>query len=263
MKNVFFLLFILFMSLLSSCVNNVEEPKIDCSVSNLILEIESSVKSDCQVAGSVTVVAEGGREPYSYSANGVDFQENRKIENLFAGNVELFVKDANGCITSVAFNLEAGDNSVSMNVTSTKSDCVNSTGTVTVTATGGTGIYTFSLDESDANDTGNFVNVSAGTHSVKVIDSEGCEITNSITVGAESAVSLINDIMPIVNVNCAISGCHNGTILPNLTSSSAVISNAGRIKIETSDRSMPRGRTLTNTQINQIACWVDAGAKDN
>ena len=80
-------------------------------------------------------------------------------------------------------------------------------------------------------------------------------------------VSYANDIQPVIDTNCALSGCHAGNNgLPDFTVKSEVFDNATSIKFRTSNRTMPPssiGLTLTNEEIENIACWVDAGTPDN
>jgi hypothetical protein len=74
-------------------------------------------------------------------------------------------------------------------------------------------------------------------------------------------------IKPIVESNCAISGCHvTGQQLPTLESYAQIADNAGQIKTRTSNGTMPpasSGLSLTQQEIDAIACWVDEGAPDN
>ncbi len=77
-------------------------------------------------------------------------------------------------------------------------------------------------------------------------------------------ISLSNEVIPLMNTNCAISGCHVvGVQSPNLSVKANVISNASKIKSETQSGNMPRGRTITLAEKNIIKNWVDQGAKDN
>ncbi len=75
------------------------------------------------------------------------------------------------------------------------------------------------------------------------------------------------DIAPIIQLNCAISGCHVANRqFPNLSDYAGVQQHAARIKIRTANGTMPpssSGKNLTVRQINQISCWVDGGALNN
>lgn len=75
-----------------------------------------------------------------------------------------------------------------------------------------------------------------------------------------------NAIKSIVDANCALSGCHNGsTSLPDFTSYAGIKANASGAASRTRAGSMPpasSGRELSDEQINTIKCWVEAGAPE-
>jgi len=79
--------------------------------------------------------------------------------------------------------------------------------------------------------------------------------------------SFSQTISPLISTNCAITGCHvNGQQAPTLENYAQISANAGRIKAKTSNGTMPpptSGQSLTQQEIDDIACWVDAGAPDN
>jgi len=52
--------------------------------------------------GVINVEAAGGIPTFQYSVNGVDFVPQGQLSNLTAGNYQVLVRDANGCIDSVA-----------------------------------------------------------------------------------------------------------------------------------------------------------------
>jgi len=80
-------------------------------------------------------------------------------------------------------------------------------------------------------------------------------------------VSFSQTISPIISMNCAVSGCHvQGRQQPTLETYAQISSNAGKIKTRTSNGTMPppiSGSSLSQNEIDEIACWVDAGAPDN
>jgi len=80
-------------------------------------------------------------------------------------------------------------------------------------------------------------------------------------------VSYSQTIEPIIKSNCAVSGCHiNGQQGPTLETYGQISANAERILARTSNGTMPpaiSGNSLTQTQIDEIACWVNDGAMDN
>jgi len=75
-------------------------------------------------------------------------------------------------------------------------------------------------------------------------------------------VSFSSVIQPIIQTNCAISGCHiPGTGLPNFQDVNQIKFNAVEMKNRTRSLDMPRGGgSLSQEEIDQITCWVDSGA---
>jgi len=51
-----------------------------------------------QENGAITIEGVGGREPYSYSLDGVFFQPSEVINNLPSGDYTVFIQDRDGCI---------------------------------------------------------------------------------------------------------------------------------------------------------------------
>jgi uncharacterized membrane protein len=88
--------------------------------------------------------------------------------------------------------------------------------------------------------------------------SETCEDMN---------VSLVQDVLPIIQQNCAVSGCHvAGTGRVDFTIKENVIQNASLIRTNTQSGIMPppgSGKSLTAAEKETIACWVQNGAQDN
>jgi len=91
-----------------------------------------------------------------------------------------------------------------------------------------------------------------------------------VSCADETAISFEINVRPIINSNCAISGCHNGdldnnlnwTILKNFQDHAGEIKRRITLPLSDSDK-MPRVGKLTYDQIKVISCWVEQGAKDN
>jgi len=159
-------------------------------------------------------------------------------------------------------------NAPSLAINETQStSCGQSTGSFTVSGSGGTGTLSYSLDGQTFQSTGTFSNLKSGTYTVTVKDETGCTNTLDVIVNLTDETSLANDVVPMIQTNCAISGCHvSGAQSPNFSDKANIINSAQRILARTSQRTMPpiaSGKTLTDQQIELIRCWVDAGAKDN
>lgn len=87
---------------------------------------------------------------------------------------------------------------------------------------------------------------------------EGCGI---------QPASLTEDVIPIINANCAISGCHvTGFRSPDFSKKENIITAASSIKFRTQSRTMPpssSGKSLSLDEIETISCWVDNGAHED
>ena len=86
----------------------------------------------------------------------------------------------------------------------------------------------------------------------------------NLTIAAPT-ISFANQVKSIIDLNCAISGCHvAGTGRQNFTTLTTIQANAGGIKARTASGNMPRGGgSLTTEEKKLIADWVDQGAQNN
>lgn len=247
--------------ILSCSGNSAEDLEIDCTQSDLSIQVVSSVKSDCDIPGSIVLDANGGEPPYTFSIDGDNFQDSSTFDNLFAGEFQILVRDKIGCSSSVSFTLESEPTGITLILSSSNSECLSATGSITAEASGGVGALTYSINNGDFSEKASFTALSSGGYTITVKDEENCRVQKSIQV--KTTTSLSADIMPIIQKDCSISGCHNGSQSPRLVTENEVMQNADRIKSETQAGTMPRNRTLTDNEIDLIACWVDDGALNN
>jgi hypothetical protein len=83
--------------------------------------------------------------------------------------------------------------------------------------------------------------------------------------------SFSDDVKPIIETKCAISGCHNGDMGQNLNwtdfSEFHQRAQSGLVKSRVINRTMPpansAGGPLSQEEINAIACWTDQGVLNN
>lgn len=79
------------------------------------------------------------------------------------------------------------------------------------------------------------------------------------------------DVKPIIETKCAISGCHNGDMGPDLNWTTFEQfhkrAESGLVKYRVTNHIMPPAESqagpLSEEQINAIACWADQGALNN
>lgn len=83
----------------------------------------------------------------------------------------------------------------------------------------------------------------------------------------DNNATLSDHIIPIINTNCAVQGCHvSGTGRVDLRVKKNIIKNAATIRSFTQNGIMPppqTGNMLTAQQKEDIFCWVENGAMDN
>lgn len=215
--------------------------------------------------GQIEVNASGGAGGYQYSI-GADFQGSGTFSNLSPGTYNITVKDTDGCTSAgLEVTIRALDSDLDFTVVSTIDDqCIDDNGSITILATGGQEPYTYSINDTFVSESA-FSELSDGVYVVSVKDNLGCSVSQSVTVErGDTGTSYAGDVDTIIQTKCAISGCHNGSnSLPDYTKFGELQSRAIGVKSRTQSGDMPRTGSLTQAEIDIIACWVDDGAKDN
>ena len=200
---------IVFVFLLASCGHN-EELTLDCSLAPIDLKVGKVVATDCGVnIGEIHVEALGGNGGYMYSLDGTNFQAEAIFTSLSAGQYTVYVTDKGDCAAQVnATVLDNGNVSISTPVSTQNADCGVSNGSLTVAATGGDGVYLYSLDGGIPQAEPLFSQLNAGTYTVTVEDGSGC-------VAISTAVIANNNGIIVDNVDKTDAGC--GTTLGGIT----------------------------------------------
>jgi hypothetical protein len=153
--------------------------------------------------GSVTVAGTGGTTPYEYSLDGGAYQSSGTFSGLAANTYTITIQDANLCTFDVEVTISQPDNALNGSVTSqTNVACYNgNTGSVTVTGSGGTPDYEYSLDGGAYQASGTFTGLSAGTYTVTVRDANLCTFDVPVDI-TQPASALQGSIISQTNVQC-------------------------------------------------------------
>ncbi|MGZ4086115.1 MAG: beta strand repeat-containing protein, partial [Bacteroidia bacterium] len=160
--------------------------------------------------GSATVTTvTGGVGPYQYSFNGGPFSSTNNVGGLTAGTKTVVVKDANSCTLTVNFTIvNAGSPTLTVVGTTSVSCFGGNNGSFTVSTTGGTPGYNYTIVPTNAtNAIGIFNTLTAQVYTVTVMDANGC--TNTITATVAQPPALTLTLTPAA-VPC--NGGTNGTI---------------------------------------------------
>lgn len=146
-----------------------------------------------------------------YALDGGTYQASNVFVNLPAGNHTISVQHTNGCTKTVDVNI---DDNQPLNATLSSVQNVlcngESTGSVTVDATGGTGTIEYAISPNLTAFTTNnvFSNLAAGTYDIIVRDGIGCSVTQQVII-TEPTV-LTSNVSALVQELCTGDG--NGSI---------------------------------------------------
>jgi len=152
----------------------------------------SVVDASCGMTnGSITVTATGGQSPYTYSLDGGTGQSTGSFTGLSAATYTIQVTDASGCTSSITSHTVAGGTAPTLTSTVTNETCMNANGEISVSATGGTGPYTYTLNGGSAQPTGVYTGLSAGSYLMEVTDGNGCTASTTVTVTNVGGFTLI------------------------------------------------------------------------
>ena len=169
------------------------------------LEVEDTPCGDTE-EGVVEALAQGGNGMFSYTLNG-ETNDTGLFEGLGSGVYDLLVEDAEGCTFQMDVTVNEGSDISLEAEVSEEIPCFGETGSVLVNATGGSGSYTFILDN-ETNTTGQFSGLTAGDYDVVVTDTDNC--TSILGVTIEEPALLDGEITAQTPVSC--NGEANGTI---------------------------------------------------
>jgi len=170
------------------------------NISELQLTIEqgSEVKCAGTNEGTIKAVIKGGKSPFTYHWG--DNQTTPELSNVGDGVYKLTITDAAGSSATSVITVF----SPPALVVDVKADLAASTGKsdgkATITATGGTGKYTYQWDNNE--NVAKAITLSAGKHSVTVTDANGCSVTKEISI-TENILPITVKITQSSKVLCA------------------------------------------------------------
>lgn len=151
--------------------------------------------------GSAIANPSGGTGPYNYSWNSLPAQNTQTAIGLPAGTYAVVVTDANGC-TAPASATITEPTAINLSSTTAMASCGQSDGSATISATGGTGPYSYLwLGVNPAQTTQTLINVPGGTYNAVVTDANGCNSTLAVTVpGGSPPTALFTNNPSVVDL---------------------------------------------------------------
>ncbi len=174
-------------------------------LSGLVASITAQTNVSCNGGnnGSVTVTASGSTAPYSYSFNGGAFGGSGTFGTLSAGTYTVTARDANGCTLAVPVTITQPTVLAGVITAQTNVSCFGgNNGSVTVSASGGTTGYTYSIDGGAFGASATFSSLTAGPHTVTIRDANNCTVNVAVTITQPTALVLATSS---VNAICTAS----------------------------------------------------------
>ncbi len=161
--------------------------------------------------GKIVATSTGGTysalSPKLFKLDGGAWTTTPTFNNVSPGPHTVTVKDAKNCTASASVTLVAPPPVTVGTVSSVDPTC-STLGSITVTALGGTGHYTYVLSPGGAtNITGLFTGLGGGTYTVSITDSLGCGPVTTGNIVLTSPTTLNIDAVNITDVT----GCYGNT----------------------------------------------------
>ncbi|MBK7690029.1 MAG: SprB repeat-containing protein [Bacteroidetes bacterium] len=172
--------------------------------------------------GTITATASGGLGALNYNLQpGNQNNANGQFTNLGAGVYTITVGDANGCTVSNTIAIvEPSLLNWTVNIITNVNCNGGNDGDITIGATGGTGIITYTLQPNNiTNNTGLFPNLIAGVYTMTATDVNGCTLVTTLQVTQGALLSWSTAVA--TNVTC--NGGADGSITTSTTGGNAPI----------------------------------------
>lgn len=180
-------------------------------------------------SGSYSVSAVGGTAPFT--GTGI-------ISNILAGSYTVSITDANLCSATTTVQLSQ-PTAITLATSITNPACFGANGTISATATGGTGAKTVQVNSQNLP-----LSLAAGTYTIVATDNNLCSVISSVSVIEPSAISLttsvINPTCPGSNGSISFSanggtGTINYTVNGTIATSPFLTMTAGNYTIQATD----------------------------
>ena len=155
-------------------------------------------------SGRAVVIASGGTPPYSYSWNTAPPTLNDTVSGILPGTYNVTVTDSRNCTTVSSVLVGTSSSALNVNTVSDSLLCYSDTsGTATVSVSGGTSPYTYSWNTSPVQTTPTATGLSPGVlYIVTITDSLGCSNSDSTIIWSPPQFIVTGQA---VNASCNVS----------------------------------------------------------
>jgi gliding motility-associated-like protein len=164
-----------------------------CATSSL-----SFITSDAgcnQSNGRISVTASFGTPPYTYSLDGVNYQNSNVFSGLSGGSYQISVKDGGGTLTTGYSTLN--NLCPLLTAASTNEQCSGKNASITAFGSGGVLPYSYSIDGINFQSGNVFAGLSAANYNITMKDGAGQLVSAPVLVTGTSAPVMTNLSLPL------------------------------------------------------------------
>lgn len=193
---------------------------------NFLHTVSAGISNNCPVV-TVTVINEtcgnanavitasgsNGIAPYAFSIDGINYQSSTVFNGLSAGSYTVYIKDAGGSVQNTGATVIniAGPQLSIQSVTA--ASCINNDGALSLSASGGTSAFQYSLDGNNFQSSNSFINKASGNYTATVKDANGCLATVAVVIPLSDNLTLQagNDLTICEGEGVSLPATSNGT----------------------------------------------------
>ena len=171
--------------------------------------------------GTIQVLASGGAGNFIYKIQPGNLTNTTgNFSNLAAGIYTITAKDANSCTQTTLITVNAPPQIMLTNAITNYASCnPGCDGSMAISATGGNGIYTYSINNINFQSSNQFANLCAGIYTVFIKDSNHCKGSGIVVIStAPGPNQLTSNNTP---VSCF--GGNNGSIIISSTGGTGIV----------------------------------------
>jgi len=210
-----------------------------------------------------------------FSLNGGPFAITSSYSGLPPGIHRVDGRNDIGCLYSASREVTSASpcpgGPISISVTSTASvPCAQPTGNVSVSVSGGTAPYQYSLNNGPWQTSSVFTGVDVDVHGLVVRDATGCLSAAPVVMNRVPSGPLFRAAQEVIVTRCASASCHGPAASGgfNFRENCQIVQGAGRIRIRSvhhagsATQMPPQPRpALTADEQTRILNWINAGAR--
>ncbi|MFK7807999.1 MAG: gliding motility-associated C-terminal domain-containing protein [Saprospiraceae bacterium] len=202
---------------------------------------------------SAITILNTGSEDFTYSIDGINFQDEPFFDDLTDGLYTVTVKDPDGCIATFDIDIAFYFEPIIVTANPGNTTCGENNGTITVNSDASNPVE-YSINGTDFQISNSFTDVPPGTYTVTVMDNFGCSDETTVTIEPSSsffisASTTIDDTCNDSEGSIIINGTQNGT--GDITY--AISTNPGVFQPNNTFTNLPAG-TYTITAIDELGC---------